>query len=308
MASSQFWQERARLFQQIPGCDVLRADGTYIIGSGESWRWQLSGGATEFTRETFETMARNSAFEIAPIGTTDLLVAWLEAIRNEHINFHFYQHQPATDSKGLQYMLGNIDRVCEASATLCRRLADRALQTEFEEKHRNDSKNWSALRQRFEAFKAIKELQTGPHEPIPEALVRDAIADQFGIKPEEVTWKQIQFEVAGLLRDYPAITLIPSSRNVEAEIAPELEENPIAESPANREKEIERRQKLLADYKTATGDPPDYRIYNAKNSGIHKPQFYAWKKGTLSSRTTTARNFERFLYEKKPPIPRKPQT
>jgi hypothetical protein len=74
----------------------------------------------------------------------------------------------------------------------------------------DDPKNWSPLRRRFEAFKKIKELITGPHEIIPEALVRDAIAEQLGIKPEEVTWQQIRFEVAGLLPYYPAITVVPS--------------------------------------------------------------------------------------------------
>jgi hypothetical protein len=44
--------------------------------------------------------------------------------------------------------------------------------------------------------------------------VEDAITDQLGIKPEEVTWKQITSEMADLLRDYPALTLVP------AELAP----------------------------------------------------------------------------------------
>jgi hypothetical protein len=68
--------------------------------------------------------------------------------------------------------------------------------------------------------------------------------------------------------------------------------------------EISRRSKLLADYKQATGDPPDYRIYTASNSRIHKPQFYDWINGKLPSRSQTAQNFERFLREKHPPIPR----
>jgi hypothetical protein len=74
----------------------------------------------------------------------------------------------------------------------------------------NKSAEWSPVRRDFEAFKAIKKLITGPHERIPEAFMRNSIARQFGIKPEEVTAKQINFEVAGLLRDYPAITVIPS--------------------------------------------------------------------------------------------------
>ena len=63
----------------------------------------------------------------------------------------------------------------------------------------------------------------------------------------------------------------------------------------------ERRQKLLAEYKAATGNPPNKRIYEAVNSGIYKPQFYEWLKGKLPSESATAQNFERFLREKKPP-------
>jgi hypothetical protein len=68
-----------------------------------------------------------------------------------------------------------------------------------------------------------------------------------------------------------------------------------------------RREKLFADYKTATGNPANRQIYNARNSGIHKPQFYAWLSGSLPADSGTAKNFERFLREKKAPIPRKPK-
>jgi Cro/C1-type HTH DNA-binding domain len=74
----------------------------------------------------------------------------------------------------------------------------------------NDPKNWSPLHRYFEAYRGIKKLLTGPHETIPEALVRTVLAQQYGVKPEEVTWKQIKFEISGLLPYYPAITLVPS--------------------------------------------------------------------------------------------------
>jgi hypothetical protein len=140
-------------------------------------------------------------------------VAWLEALWKEAT--HGPVRSPSEilgkDRAGrLTRLRGKIDRVFQASSALCRKFESVALQSEFEERQRNNPRNWSPLRQRFEAFKSIRELQTGPHERIPEAFVRDAIADQLGIKPEEVTWKQIQFEIAGLLRDYPAITLVPT--------------------------------------------------------------------------------------------------
>ena len=51
----------------------------------------------------------------------------------------------------------------------------------------------------------------GPHEGIRESFVRWALAKQYGVTPEEVTWDQIRFEVSDLLRFYPAIHLVPSA-------------------------------------------------------------------------------------------------
>jgi hypothetical protein len=72
--------------------------------------------------------------------------------------------------------------------------------------------------------------------------------------------------------------------------------------------EKKRRRALLDEYRAATGKPSNRRIYQARNSGIHKPQFYEWIKGVLSNESETSKNFERFLREKKPPTPRKPRT
>jgi hypothetical protein len=71
--------------------------------------------------------------------------------------------------------------------------------------------------------------------------------------------------------------------------------------------EVVRREHLLAEYKKGTGNPSNKRIYEAKNSGIHKPQFYEWLRGELSPDSETTINFERFLAEKKAPVPRTPR-
>jgi hypothetical protein len=68
--------------------------------------------------------------------------------------------------------------------------------------------------------------------------------------------------------------------------------------------EVERRLQLLDDYKAATGRPSNRSIYTARNSGIHKPQFHEWLRGELLNTSQTCINFERFLREKKRPIPR----
>ncbi|HTV83082.1 MAG TPA: hypothetical protein VME18_10560 [Acidobacteriaceae bacterium] len=74
----------------------------------------------------------------------------------------------------------------------------------------------------------------------------------------------------------------------------------------SNEPEVERREKLLTDYKAATG-ASNRQIFMAQNSGIHKPQFVEWRRGELPDTSATTQNFERFLREKKPPIPRKPK-
>ena len=71
--------------------------------------------------------------------------------------------------------------------------------------------------------------------------------------------------------------------------------------------EVSRQQNLLLEYKNATDGPSSRRIYNARNSGIHKPEFYEWLRGELPNTSQTAISFERFLAEKKPPIPRNPK-
>ena len=67
---------------------------------------------------------------------------------------------------------------------------------------------------------------------------------------------------------------------------------------------IAARRQLLEEYKAATEDPSNKWIYEAWNSGIHKSQFYAWRKSNLSANSSTTQNFERFLRTKKPPVAR----
>jgi hypothetical protein len=68
--------------------------------------------------------------------------------------------------------------------------------------------------------------------------------------------------------------------------------------------EVARRSALLAEYKAATRNISNKRIYEARNSKIHKPEFYRWLSGNLPANATPTLNFERFLREKKLPIPR----
>lgn len=68
---------------------------------------------------------------------------------------------------------------------------------------------------------------------------------------------------------------------------------------------ISRRKKMLDEYKARAGVTSDYQIITSRNAGIHRPQFYEWKNGTLPSDSVTTRNFENFLKSGIPPMPRK---
>ncbi len=209
MANSDFWRELAISFQSVTPLYEFTAYRQYyrelryfLPTSTTEPDWELQG--TPAARGEFDAMAKRGATMLTPSPTGDLAVAWLEALWKEATEGPVRSGIEilGKDHSGrLTELRGKIDRVFQASSALCRKFESDALQTEFEERQRNDPKKWFPLRQRFEAFKSIRELQTGPHERIPEALVRDAIADQLGIKPEEVTWKQITFAMAGLLRD-----------------------------------------------------------------------------------------------------------
>jgi hypothetical protein len=110
----------------------------------------------------------------------------------------------------------------------------------------DDPTNYSTLRQRFKNYKKILELRTGPHEIIPESLVRNALADQLGIKPEEVSPRQIQLALNDLGRDYPAIALEPPASKEELlATAVRDDSDPIQEMPLFRWEDIDHRLVIL---------------------------------------------------------------
>jgi hypothetical protein len=88
-----------------------------------------------------------------------------------------------------------------------------------------------------------------------------------------------------------------------------IEQQQISPTPQSTQPEpqgeAKRRAKLLSDYRSATG-ASNRKIYEAQNSGIHKPEFYEWLKGNLAASSRTTKTFEAFLVAKRRPIPRKP--
>jgi hypothetical protein len=212
MANSVFWRNLASEFRTLDPVGIVSARWTSVAGRPTQWR--LIGTVLLVTE--FESLARRGAFELAQSEYSDLLIAWLEALRQAALFDPSYISPEPDDNDDPPHITDTIKAVCTVSASYCRLLESLALQSEFEEKQRNDPRNWSPLRQDYEAFKSIKKLITGAHEEIPEDFVRESLARHHGIKPEEVTPKQINFEVAGLLREYPDIKLIPSKPSAPA--------------------------------------------------------------------------------------------
>jgi DNA-binding XRE family transcriptional regulator len=212
MADSDFWKNLAEQFRALDPSGMLRADWDYIVNSGNVDQWQIKG-ADRSIRVRFEALARRAGSAIAEALQKDPLFIWLADVKatGPHFEFGPYvieKHVDGTD--GPQHQLGTLNNLCIASAERCSEYESYALESEFREKQKNDPRNWSPLRSQYEAFKGIGQLVSAPHERIPESFVRDVLAKQYGVRPDEVTWKQIAFEVSGLLCQYPAIQVVPT--------------------------------------------------------------------------------------------------
>lgn len=235
MADSAFWRNLAAEFRALPNAGILRADWDYQMHSDPSVStWSFAGPESSCIQ--FQALARRGASELQINKITDLLIKWLEILKSfnaqlGHLSYYVAVNDDGTE--GPHHLTGSISPVCLISADYCNRLESEAIQQEFEAKQRNDPRNWSPLRAQFEAFKKIKELHSGPHERIPESLVRDTLAQKLGIRPEEVTPKQINLAVVDLLRDYPAITLVPTTQSPSQCVpeVPSISEEPSAPNP-----------------------------------------------------------------------------
>lgn len=135
MANSAFWRDLAVQFSALR--DKRR------LGAG--------GANDSMFISALETLAMRGASEIAVAGASDLLHIWLEELRKEGLPFQSSGQSnevlsEAEYSKSIYK--GFIDGLCEASATFCKRREAQAVQAEFEEKQRNNPKNWSQLQTR----------------------------------------------------------------------------------------------------------------------------------------------------------------
>jgi hypothetical protein len=93
----------------------------------------------------------------------------------------------------------------------------------------------------------------------------------------------------------------PSSAKRPADVPPPLT---LATTVAN-DPEIDRRLKMLEDYKTAAGKTSIRAICRAAE--VASGEFYKWKNGTLQRQSVTAKKLEQFLVAKKAPPKRPPR-
>jgi hypothetical protein len=275
------------------------------MGTSTEPAWTLPSDQNAFAQ--FDAMARRAASMLTPLPTGDLLVAWLEALWKEATEGpvrsgieivgkdRVWSSDPTKIvPAGPIELRGKIEHVFQASSALCRKFESGALQAEFEEKKRNDPANWTRLHAHYEVFKTLRELHTGPRERIPESFVRQTIADQLGIKPEEVTPKQINFELAGLLPFYGSVELIRDE-------SPSI----VEEMPSEGEQAITNTRidpKVLRDSYFANFPDEKIKIRDlCWAAGQHYREWTRWLGGRLKDGSTPDLAFRRVLTSGKRP-------
>jgi hypothetical protein len=217
LAASDNWRELAKDFRAL----AAERDYTFLWAvrtavDRDGIEWKIDGNYSFQNR--FRALAARAARELSP-SAVDLLESWLEALRIENPHVLHREELPSP----LRWPEGEIKRtserfsyLCEASSDFCSTLEANAIENEqaerFAEQWQSDRKNWSPLRQQWEAFKEIRLLETGPREKIPEAFIRTVPSQQYGVKPEDVTPRQIQSEILSLLPDYHAVEIVPASQ------------------------------------------------------------------------------------------------
>ncbi len=235
---------------------------------------------------------------LTPAPTGDLALAWLEALWKEatHGPIRTPSEILGKDRSGqLTLLRGKIDRVLQASSALCRKFESAAVQAEFENNRRDDPKNWPYVRQRYEAFKQIKSVISGPREIVPEAFLRNALAEQYGIKPEEVSRKQIQLGLADLGRYYSAISLVPSEPTQPEQSSGEtIPTSPVANSRPD--------PKTLRDLYFANFPDEKIKIRDlCWAAGQHYREWKRWLAGKFKGGSTPDLAFRRILTSGKRP-------
>jgi hypothetical protein len=140
MGDSDFWRDLAKQFRALQhALGRLRAEWDYIVGSGGRGQWRLTGTDGGSVVE-FEVLARRAAAGLSDAGSSDLVMVWLEVLKNRSGKFEYGRSstEPAADGTAeVEHLAGVILRVCEASADYCSRVEGEALEAEFRGKQQN---------------------------------------------------------------------------------------------------------------------------------------------------------------------------
>ncbi len=217
MADSDLWRDLANDFKGIDDPFNL-LEAIWIEEQLGFTKWQLYTGSDRpgaySARVEFESIARRAGSQVDP--SEDSLDCWLRLLRRESPNVrpsHLVEQTGDTDPQ--HHDAGRIIALCRASTDLCKVLESRALEAErlakIEQERKKDPKQWPYMVQQWEAHKSIKKTFAGPHEQIPEELLRALLSVQYGGRPEDVTFKQIQSALAELAGHYPSVEIVPSA-------------------------------------------------------------------------------------------------
>jgi hypothetical protein len=154
------------------------------------------------------------------------------------------------------------------------------------------------------------------HEVAEEAIeITIKCWDSLNVLQTGESWRQILTasipqHLGRVLRGYPhdnetgpKPSALPTMYQAQADAGGE-QQPPAQVADESPEGERTRRATLLSAYIAATG-ASHKKIYEAKNSGIHKPQFYEWLNGELPASSKTTKTFETFLRSNRRPIPRR---
>ena len=281
MADSDFWRDLAVSFRAISDpMGILTAKWTNFE---QQPRWELVRGDFITLSAQFEPLARRGGWKLD--STRDSLEVWLDAMRFEE----GYVLEERTKVETGEVIACLIPALCQRSADFCNLLESRALESERiaaeKEREQNNPRNWSPLAQQWEALKVINKLQGGPREEIPEVFVREVLAREHGIKPEEVSWDQIRSELHRL--PYRAVRVIPSS---DSHLESNVQSAEVTNMVATREQRL---QDFVSNKKASIADV-------GRTANVFKANIQQWRRGELSEDSVMSQRIEGVLAGRTP--------
>jgi hypothetical protein len=224
---------------------------------------------SQHVQTIFTELAKLASALLAP-NAQDKVAAWLTRLKDEHpLVSKLHPPELLPDGRTVIRPGGRIDDVCRVSADYCTDLS-------------------RMLR------------KTGKIGPLEKA---------DWLRKHETIMAEAQAAIRRNSEVMAKSNVLPDSISDVADVPASGDKTqPSTNPPPAQVDEKLRRATLLAEYKAATGQPSKQKIYTAKNSCIHKPEFMKWQRGELPPTSATCQNFERFLKAKKAPIPRKPKS